>query len=160
MLDGIGELYHTGAVVPDLEAAMVRTRAAMGIEWTTPVRSRTDVWTPAGDRVLSLMWTYSRGPGHRIELIQQFEDIDAADRCAMPGEPHFGYWVKDADGARGQLEAAGFETRFARLGEQDRTTLVSYHRSPWGFFVELVSERVRPALQELLDGGGGWAGIG
>ncbi len=71
----------------------------------------------------------------------------------MPSEPHFGYWVKNADAARARLEAAGLPTCFARVSEGGET-LVSYHRSPWGgFFVELVSEKARPALQALLDGG-------
>jgi hypothetical protein len=157
-LDGLGELYHTGTVVDDLEAAMASTRLSLGIEWTRPVRSHTEVWTPDGTRVLSLMWTYSLDEGHRIELIQQFDDIGPSERFHMPSEPHFGYWVTNADAARARLEAAGLPTCFARVS--DGETLVSYHRSPWGFFVELVSEKARPALQALLDGGATWGGIG
>lgn len=159
-LDAIGELYHTGVVVTDLEAAMARTRISLGIEWIDPIRSRTEVWTPAGRRQLSLMWVYSMGAGHRIELIQQLNDVDESDRWDMPREPHFGYWVKDADKARAQLESAGLETCFARMSAGGETTLVSYHQGPAGFCVELVSEKARPALQGLLDGGKTWDGIG
>jgi hypothetical protein len=162
-LDSIGELYHTGTMVADLEAAMAQTGPSLGVEWIEPIRSRTEVWTPTGRRRLSLMWTYSVGGSHRIELIQQLDEADESARLDMPREPHFGYWVKDADKARARLEAAGFEIYFARMSAEEETTettLVSYHQSPAGFFVELVSERARPALQALLDGGTTWDGIG
>ncbi len=53
-ISGNPELFHTGAIVDDIERAMDDMTHAFGAEWCAPSKGgRTEVWTPAG-------WSSSR----------------------------------------------------------------------------------------------------
>ena len=75
--------YHTGIVVPDLEAAMARLSALAGYRWITPLTYTLPFRTATGTRELTSTFVYSLQSPH-LELIQE-----------VPGQ--------SVDGGAGQL---------------------------------------------------------
>ncbi|MBV8294391.1 MAG: VOC family protein, partial [Mycobacterium sp.] len=52
------DLYHTGIVVPDLDAAMARLSALAGYRWITPLRYTLPFRTANGTRELTSAAVY------------------------------------------------------------------------------------------------------
>lgn len=152
------ELYHSGTVVEDLDRSMGAAEATLGLTWLKPIHSTSIVWTPRGLRELAVVWTYSRSDGHHIELIQHVHGIGEQAQLTLPLTPHLGYWVDNVDESRARLEKLGCPTYFARLSDHDGTSLVSYHSTDFGFYVELVSRSVQPTITAMLSGGA-WGGL-
>ena len=67
------DYYHTGIVVPDLDAAMARLSALAGYQWITPLTYTLPFRTANGTRELTSTFVYSLQSPH-VELIQQVPD--------------------------------------------------------------------------------------
>jgi hypothetical protein len=66
-------LYHTGIVVPDLDAAAQRFTAMAGYSFTTPIAGPVTIRTPTGQRTVDLRFVYSLQAPH-VELIEEVPD--------------------------------------------------------------------------------------
>ena len=64
------DFYHTGIVVPDLDAAMARLSALAGYRWITPLSYTLPFRTAAGVRELTSTIVYSVQSPY-IELVQE-----------------------------------------------------------------------------------------
>lgn len=64
------DFYHTGIIVPDLEAAMARLSALAGYRWITPVSYTLPFRTVSGTREVTSTFVYSLQAPH-VELIQE-----------------------------------------------------------------------------------------
>jgi hypothetical protein len=153
-ISGNPVLFHTGAIVDDIERAMDDMTAAFGTEWCAPSKGgRTEVWTPGGMVEFENRLVFSLDPAHRVELIEQ---VDVSELPPAPdGRPlhHLGYWVSDLDSARAEMEAMGYPVYFARLSDDRSTTLVSYHVNPTGgLFIELLDRTIQPSIEAWING--------
>ena len=63
------DFYHTGIIVPDLEAVMARLSALAGYRWITPVSYTLPFRTASGTQELTSTFVYSLQDPH-LELIQ------------------------------------------------------------------------------------------
>ena len=100
------DFYHTGIIVPDLEAAMGRLSTLAGYQWITPLTYTLPFRTANGTRELTSTFVYSIQSPH-VELIKEVPD---SPWTAAPGNSvhHLGYFTDNlADTAR-MLEANGF----------------------------------------------------
>ncbi|MCV7029525.1 VOC family protein [Mycobacterium sherrisii] len=143
------DLYHTGIVVSDLDAAMARLTALAGYRWITPLRYTLPFRTTAGIRDLTSTIVYSvQGP--HLELIQE---VPGTPWTVPPGNAvhHVGYFTDNlADTAR-QLEANGFT--FEMTGEVDGAEfgMFAYYIDPDGARIEIVDRAVFPDFTAFVE---------
>ncbi|GAB4914931.1 hypothetical protein MAHJHV65_24230 [Mycobacterium avium subsp. hominissuis] len=140
------DFYHTGIIVPDLEAAMARLSALAGYRWITPVSYTLPFRTVSGTREVTSTFVYSLQAPH-VELIQE---VPGTAWAAAPGNAvhHLGYWCDDLAQSAQLLEDNGFAfeaifwSRFADAVEliaQARELLDSSPRSSWLQYAQLDS---------------------
>lgn len=149
----IGELFHVGIRVADIDKAMEQYSAGVGTSWAKLQQRRQPVWLPgAGTTELDLRFTYSTaGPVH-LELLQgPAGSVWAGDE--EPGAHHLGYWVDDVAAATTKLVDQGWSLEAAAADPRQGYGAFTYVRSPAGILVEPVSAAVRPAFEAWWAGG-------
>jgi hypothetical protein len=148
---GLGELYHVGIVVADLDAARARFTDLLGTRWGPIVENDVDMQLADGtDLVVPNRICYSTEPPY-LELIQE-----------VPGTPwvcnehsnlhHIGFFsdalVVDADG----LRAAACPLEIRDGHGDGRPRQFTYHRDPLGVRIELVNGEMREMMLQFLTG--------
>ena len=85
------DLYHTGIVVPDLDAAMARLSALAGYRWITPLSYTLPFRTMSGTSEFTSTFVYSLQSPH-LELIKE---VPGSPWQAAPGNSihHLGYFT-------------------------------------------------------------------
>lgn len=145
-------LYHTGIIVDDVDAAASTLTKTFGYEWTKPAdgNDRPVVYADGTEATLRLRYSYSINAPH-LELVQ-----------AVPGTPwaateraihHLGYWVDDLAAASTELAEAGLPLVVcARDDDGNHPVRFAYHVTGDGLFIELVERTIfgKP-FQEWLD---------
>ena len=154
MID-MGEAFHVGVRVVDLDAAMQQLGPALGVTWAEP-RARADqpVWTPErGLERVPLRFCYSVDPPMHIELVEGSGGSvwDAGD---APGTHHIGVWVDDVDAEAERLISLGWSLEACRSDpDADGTCgIFAYLQPPTGLLVEVVSREIQPFFEAW------WAG--
>ncbi|WP_284742364.1 VOC family protein [Amycolatopsis sp. RTGN1] len=131
------DLYHTGIVVPDLEASIVRLGEVAGYRWTTIQAADLTIRTADAERVLPLRYAYSLDAPH-IELVQE-----------IPGTPwtasahHLGYFCDDVPKTSKLLEEAGFAFEAGAVLD-GVPAFFAYHLDRSGTRVEIVDRALIP----------------
>ena len=100
------DLYHTGIVVPDLDAAMARLSALAGYRWITPLSYTLPFRTATGTHELTSTIVYSLQSPH-VELVQE---VPGTPWTAAPGNSvhHLGYFTDNLAETARMLEDNGF----------------------------------------------------
>jgi hypothetical protein len=132
------DLYHTGIVVRDLDAAKGELHATLGVAWRDPIRYELPVLLEDGTRNVDFHAVYSVEGPHYLELVQAIEDTLWS--TSGPGQAHhLGYWTDDVAGTSRALERAG-APRVAAIGTDtpEQPGFAAYHRGPSGLYVEVV----------------------
>src|SRR5437764_11308904 len=130
------DYYHTGIVVPDLDAAMERLSAVAGYTWITPMTYTLPFRTANGTRELTSTFVYSLQSPH-VELIQEVPDSPWA---AAPGNAvhHLGYFTDDLAGTAETLEANGFTFEAPADVSPPDLALFAYYVDAFGTRIEIV----------------------
>lgn len=133
------DLYHTGIVVPDLEASLAQLSEVAGYRWTQIQSARLPVRLDGGEQVLQLRYAYSLDAPH-LEVVQ-----------AIPGTPwsatapgaahHLGYFCDDVPATSKRLQEKGFALE-AHAVIDGQPAVFAYHLAPSGVRIEIV-ERAR-----------------
>ena len=146
-------VYHHGVRVPDLDAAMADTGAALGLTWCEPQTRQQAVWLPdEGETAIPLRFTYSmQGPQH-VELLEGAPSSIWDGRDA-PGVHHIGVWSDDVAGETEALVGAGWSLRMAQRPPDDGYGGFTYVQPPSGLIVELVTTAIRPMFERWFAGG-------
>lgn len=141
------DLYHTGLVVPDIEAAAERLTATVGYEWTKTVEATLSITTADGDADVPFAFVYSMQAPH-LELIQE---VPGSIWTATAGGAahHLGYWIDDLHAAATTLEAAGYELEARPTG--DTLSMFAYYLDPSGVRIELVDRTLFPDWPGFLQ---------
>ena len=129
------DLYHTGVVVPDLDAAIDRLSAVGGYRWTKTVEAVMPVLTADGPVDIPFKMVYSIDAPH-LELVQEVPGTTwtSAPRNAVH---HLGYWTDDVLATGAQLERAGYAFEVRAGG--DGPPIFAYYLDPLGVRIELVA---------------------
>ena len=151
----LGQLYHVGIVVPDIEVAKAHLTDLLGISWGPVVETEAlDLRAFEGDGgdghdvVLPNTLCYSVEPPH-IELV--LEVPGSVWECNEHSNlHHIGVWT-DAlpeDSAR----YAELRCPLQLCGRADDGSLqqFSYHRDPLGVRIELVDAAMKPLMEEFM----------
>jgi hypothetical protein len=142
--------FHIGIVVEDQESALEELTRLSGYEWCDVNGGPTSVTGPTGEPTpVDLRFAYSRTTP-RLEVIRAVPGTlwEPADS----GIHHVGYWSDDVAADSAELVRAGWPTE-AVGNRPDGTPYWSFHRSPTGPRVELVSRSVQAGLEQYWAGG-------
>jgi catechol 2,3-dioxygenase-like lactoylglutathione lyase family enzyme len=140
------DLFHIGIVAEDLEATASTLSAVLGYEWTPVMGGPLEVTLPDGDAVLDIKCAYST-------TLPRLEVVGAVPGSTLwqptpggAGVHHVGYWSDDVPADAAGLEEQGY------VLEASRTLpgiglFFTFHRSPTGFRVELVTRAAQPSME-------------
>ena len=142
-------LYHTGIVVPDLDAAVRRFTAMAGYSFTTPIAGPVTIRTATGQQTVDLRFVYSLQAPH-VELIQE---VPGTPWIAARGNAvhHLGYFTDDFAATASALQADGFSLELCPAGDDDAPSIFAYYLSPDGIRVEIVDRKVFGDLDAFLE---------
>jgi catechol 2,3-dioxygenase-like lactoylglutathione lyase family enzyme len=143
------DFYHTGIVVPDLDAAKARLTALAGYRWIQPLEYTLPFRTTAGVRDLTSTIVYSVQSPH-IELVQE---VPGTPWTAAPGNSvhHLGYFTDDLTGTARRLESNGFV--FEMTGEIPGSEfgMFAYYVDPFGTRIEIVDRAIFPDFTAFVQ---------
>jgi hypothetical protein len=143
----VGEPFHTGMVVNSLDAAMHDLGPLLGLEWADPVRRTGPVHTPQGLLPRDMIITYSKGVGSHIELVEYLDDTAYRAMRSLPVH-HVGFWVDDLEASIASLDALGFPSEAAGVGEHEERAEFSYHFNRHSdIWIEVVDSAIRAGFE-------------
>lgn len=142
------DFYHTGIIVPDLDAAMGRLSALAGYRWITPMSYTLPFRTPVGVRELTSTIVYSLQSPH-LELVQE---VPGTPWTAAPGNAvhHLGYFSDDLAQSARALEANGFTLEMTADVPGSDLALFAYYTDAFGARIEIVDRALFPDFPAFL----------
>lgn len=151
MEDKHKQIFKTGLMVADVEAAMRDLDRWLNLDWT-PLRTvDLEVWTPAAREKVSLSFACARRGDNVLELIQAQPEGYYRLPSAAPLH-HVGMWVDDLPRTSAALAESGMPLEAAGVSEGQWPALFAFHSNPYGLRVELVDATMRPAFEDWLKG--------
>jgi catechol 2,3-dioxygenase-like lactoylglutathione lyase family enzyme len=147
------DFYHTGIIVPDLDAAMSQLTALAGYRWITPVSYTLPFRTTAGTQKVTSTFVYSLQAPH-VELIQE---VPGTAWTAAPGNSihHLGYWTDDLAGSAKMLEDNGFSFEATADTAPPDLALFAYYLDAAGTRIEIVDRALFPDFPAFLQAAAG-----
>lgn len=145
--------FHTGVLVPDLDAAMAFYGRTLGLTFAEPYTlTELPVWTPdAGQKAITNRFTFSVEGPLRLEL-QQGEPGSFFDPAFSRGD-HLGVWVEDVPAEIEELIRDGWDVLAAGASPEAGWGLFAYLTPAGdGIVLELASETLRPAFERWWGG--------
>jgi hypothetical protein len=141
------DLYHTGIVVPDLEASMAAMSEVAGYRWTEIQSAELPIRLADGETVLRLRYVYSLDAPH-IELVQE---IPGTPWMAAPhvATHHLGYFCDDVPTTSKRLAESGFALEACAVVD-GTPSIFAYHLDPSGVRIEIVDRERIPDFAEYL----------
>ncbi len=142
------DFYHTGIVVPDLDAAMARLSALAGYRWIKPMSYTLPFRTASGVRELTSTIVYSLQSPH-VELVQE---VPGSPWTAAPGNAvhHLGYFSDNLAESARALEANGFTLEMTAEVPGADLALFAYYTDPFGARIEIVDRALFPDFPAFL----------
>jgi catechol 2,3-dioxygenase-like lactoylglutathione lyase family enzyme len=142
------DFYHTGIVVPDLDASMARLSALAGYRWINPMSYTLPFRTAAGVRELASTIVYSLQSPH-VELVQE---VPGSPWTAAPGNAvhHLGYFSDDLAESARVLEANGFTLEMTAGTPGSDLSLFAYFTDATGTRIEIVDRALFPDFPAFL----------
>jgi catechol 2,3-dioxygenase-like lactoylglutathione lyase family enzyme len=143
------DLYHTGIVVPDLDAAMARLSALAGYRWITPLSYTLPFRTAAGTHEFTSTFVYSLQSPH-LELIQE---VPGSLWVAAPRNSihHLGYFTDDLAETAEALERDGFTFEATADVSDSDLSLFAYYIDSFGTRIEIVDRALFPDWAGFLQ---------
>lgn len=149
------DVYHTGFVVPQIEAAMAEFTTVFGVTWTAIEERDMPVVTSEGARVVSLRFAYSQGGTPRIELLEPVPGTaweTPSHSFGVGAAHHIGVWAQDFSATSDELVAEGFPRVLTFDDGSGKANRFAYHRLPSGAIVELIDDTRRMELEAWFEG--------
>lgn len=136
------DLYHTGLVVPDLEAAMARLTALAGYQWISPMSYTLPFRTTAGTRELTSTIVYSVQAPY-LELLQE---VPGTPWTAAPGNAvhHVGYFTDNLAQTARSLQDNGFVFEMTADVPGMELGMFAYYVDAVGTRIEIVDRALFP----------------
>ena len=143
------DLYHTGIVVPDLDAAIARFSTLGGYEWINPLSYTLPFRTATERRELTSTIVYSVQAPH-IELVQE---VPGTPWTAAPGNAvhHLGYFTDDLLESARLLEGNGFTFEMTADMPDSELALFAYYVDASGTRIEIVDRALFPDFPAFLQ---------
>jgi hypothetical protein len=143
------EYFHVGIVVADLEAAQQRLSELLGVGWGPVMVNDIDIRDADGvEHVVPNKICYSNAAPY-IELIEE-----------VPGTPwvcnehsnlhHIGVFSDQLVHHSGRFHAAQCPLELMDGRGDGPPEMWAYHRDPLGVRIEIVSDALRPAMEQFM----------
>ena len=148
------KIFHCGILVFDLEAAIDRLTATLGLTFTEPASVHIDRLCDPTEHAQDLRCAFSRqGPSY-LELIEAVGDGIYSARHGE-GVHHIGMWDDDVASNQAKLvEEHGLEIDAQVLTEDGRPfTWYAKPQNGVGFRCEFVNTRLRPEIEMWIASG-------
>lgn len=142
------DLYHTGIVVDDIEAAMRSFTAIAGYRWTNVIGGPFTVRIGEREVEMPFRLVYSLDAPH-VELVQA---VSGTPWVPAPGNAvhHVGYFVDDLEATSAALTAAGLPREACGVVNGHAPVAFAYHKGNDGIRIEIVSRATMPDLAAFL----------
>lgn len=143
------DLYHTGIVVPDLDAAMARFTALAGYQWIKTMTYTLPFRTVGGTRDLTSTIVYSVQAPY-LELVQE---VPGTPWVAAPGNAvhHLGYFTDNLAETARQLEDNGFAFEMTGAVPGAELAMFAYYVDPFGTRIEIVDRALFPDFPAFVQ---------
>jgi hypothetical protein len=143
------DLYHTGIVVPELDAAMAGLSALAGYRWIAPLTYTLPFRTATGTRELTSTIVYSVQSPH-VELLQE---VPESPWTAAPGNAvhHLGYFTDNLAETGRMLERNGFTLEMTADVSPPDLALFAYYVDAFGTRIEIVDRALFPDFPAFLQ---------
>lgn len=152
MSSSLGELWHVGIVVNDLDTAMAELGGCFGHGWST-VQSQEVAVTVGGERQSSsVRWAATVGESPDLEVIQSQHGIWSLQHNNGQALHHLAYWSDDLEGDIERLTKLGHHLE-ASGTDTDGRVRFAYLLSPSGIRIELGARYTQAAWDEWVSGG-------
>ena len=147
------DFYHTGVIVPDLDAAMARLSALAGYRWISPVSYTLPFRTTSGTQEVTSTFVYSLQAPH-VELIKE---VRGTAWTAAPGNSihHLGYWSDNLAESAKVLEHNGFTLEATADTAPPDLALFAYYVDAAGTRIEIVDRALFPDFPAFLQAAAG-----
>jgi methylmalonyl-CoA/ethylmalonyl-CoA epimerase len=151
---GLGDPYHVGLAVHDLDDAMKRFGDQFGIEKWGMLASEVPSTYRGAETVAGIRSAFARQGALLIELVQPTTGMFTAKTfLAERGEGiyHLGYWVEDMSAAieRAGKLGIGIDWLFPVTGDPLAVYLDA--KQTLGMHIELVSPAMKPIIDNAID---------
>ena len=142
------DFYHTGIVVPDIDAAMARLTALAGYQWINPMSYTLPFRTATGTHELTSTIVYSVQSPH-IELVNE---VPGTPWTAAPGNAvhHVGYFTDNLAESARMLESNGFALEMTGDVAGSELSLFAYYVDSFGTRIEIVDRALFPDWPAFL----------
>jgi hypothetical protein len=139
-------LFHTGIVVEDIDAAKQEYADLLGVGWGFHGEFEMPVWFPSGPSKISFSFAYTAEGPHRLELVRQLPGTLWTATGAGQVH-HVGYWCDDVVDASAELARRGLPL-CAKVGvdDPDAPSPIVIHQASTGAYLELIDIAMRPTM--------------
>jgi Glyoxalase/Bleomycin resistance protein/Dioxygenase superfamily len=143
------DFYHTGIIVPNLDAAMARLSALAGYQWINPLSYTLPFRTVTGTRELTSTIVYSVQSPH-VELLQE---VPGSPWTAAPGNSvhHLGYFTDNLADTAQLLEHHGFSFEMTADVPGQDLALFAYYIDAFGTRIEIVDRALFPDFSAFVQ---------
>jgi len=132
--------FHIALAVPHIETAMADL-AATGVQWRDVLSYPLCVFHDAMESLVQIRSVYSSGDTPAIELFEG--GAGTPMEAPIPGSHfhHIGVWTDDFSADVAKLQTQGWELAATVADEHGDPSTFALHRTPFGFYLELVDPR-------------------
>lgn len=148
----LGDPYHFGMVVEDIEQGLAQVGAALGLSWTELTEREMTLRTAEGTIRPRLRFAYSTTGTPHIELLEAVTGTPW-EAGGPGGWHHAGYWSEDLAADSARLAEQGAPRVVTYDSDREGPVGFAYHRLPTGQLVELVDASRREGFEAWFAGG-------
>lgn len=142
----VGDLYHTGIVVEDLDTACKEATRMAGIAWRLKTEVELEVTMLNQTRTVRLNFCYSASGPHHLEFVKAIPDT-IWQSTGLGTVHHLGFFVDDVAEACEQLELEGCQVVAAGSSEgSKRPQRFAMLSTPTFKYLEVVDRSSRARL--------------
>jgi catechol 2,3-dioxygenase-like lactoylglutathione lyase family enzyme len=154
---GLGDPYHIGIAVNDLDDAIIQLGGSLGLEpWATLEAEIPAIYRGA-ETLTGIRSAFARSGPLLVELVQPTGGAFTAQTFLDErgeGIYHLGYWVEDMAGVLERAEAAGIGVDWRFPADGDPFAVYLDANQMLGIHVELVSPNMKPVIDQALKKAG------
>lgn len=138
------DLFHTGIVVDDLEAAKDEFGRLLGVTWLEG-GGKVKMTSAEGEQAVVTKYAISAEGPHHVELVQSLPGTLYTANGSHRAH-HVGYWVDDVPAVSEALLESGLTNAVLISFGGGRPPITAYHEAGDGFWIELVARSMKPLL--------------
>jgi hypothetical protein len=151
---GLGDPYHVGLAVHDLDDAMKRFGEQFGIEKWGMLASEVPSTYRGAETVAGIRSAFARQGALFIELVQPTTGMFTAKTFLEErgeGIYHLGYWVEDMAAVIDRADTLGIGVDWVFPVTGDPLAVYLDAKQTLGVHIELVSPSMRPIIDKAID---------